>query len=95
MRDRHNSKRRFIPGAVLNGRGLQELEQPFVMCQQWAGDAWSSCQGWGACCDRAVILGPSGRGELRRSSQLSGVVVLSQQLVRNLKGPQSYRKIKS
>lgn len=85
MRDGCNGERSFIPGAVLSDRGSQELEWPFVMCQQCTGDAWSSCRGWGAHCDREIVLKASGRGELGRSSQLSGAVVPSQQLVRNLK----------
>lgn len=74
MRNGCNGERSFILVAVLSDRGSQELEQPFVVCQQWAGDAWSSCRGWGAHCDREIVLKTSGKGEPGRSSQLSGAV---------------------
>lgn len=59
------------------------------------GWAWLELrQSLGYSCDRGIILQASGTAALGRSSQPGGAVVPSQQLVRNLRAAQSYKKVK-
>lgn len=94
MRGGHND-RSLTLGTVLNDRGSPELE-PSAVCDVPAmGWAWLELlQSLRWSCDRGILLQASGRGALGRSSQPGGAVVPSQQLVRNPRAAQSYKKVK-
>lgn len=90
MRDGHNGMRSFTLGAVLNDRGSPEVEHSAV-CDGWT---WLEIlQSLGYSCDGGIVLQASGREAPGRSNQPGGAVVPSQQLVRNLRAAQSYKKV--